>query len=127
MLPKSDPYVVIRKHSEEYKQEARNNIIRELVETERKYVRDSEILQVLRLQVAGSEFNTDCSPELRGCLVRERILPRRTIHRLFSNSADLLAFHRKFLAGLEVTYKLPWEEQRWGRNFLEAVGVCLIL
>ncbi|KAJ7896438.1 Dbl homology domain-containing protein [Mycena olivaceomarginata] len=100
---KSDPYLVIRKHSEEYKQEARNNIIRELVETERKYVRDSEILQ-----------------NYAAVLSESGLLPRRTIHRLFSNSADLLAFHRKFLAGLEVTHKLPWEEQRWGQNFLEA-------
>lgn len=59
MLPKSDPYLAIRKHSEEYKQEARNNIIRELVETERNYVRHCETLQVLRLRIAGSEFNSD--------------------------------------------------------------------
>ncbi|KAJ7751724.1 Dbl homology domain-containing protein [Mycena olivaceomarginata] len=103
MLPKSDPYVVIKKHSEEYKQEARNNIIRELVETERYYVRQCEILQ---------NYAT--------ALSKSGLLPRRTIHRLFSNSADLLAFHRKFLAGLEVTNKLPWEEQRWGWHFLQA-------
>ncbi|KAJ7302183.1 Dbl homology domain-containing protein [Mycena albidolilacea] len=103
MLPKADPYVVIRKHSEEYKQEARNNIIRELVDTERYYVRQCEILQ---------NYAT--------VLSKSGLLPRRTIHRLFSNSADLLAFHRKFLAGLEVTNKLPWEEQRWGWHFLQA-------
>ncbi|KAJ6558229.1 Dbl homology domain-containing protein, partial [Mycena capillaripes] len=86
-----------------WSEETRNNIIRELVETERKYVGDMEIFQ---------QYATTLS--------ESALLPPTTIYRLFSNIAQLFTFQRKFLIGLEETYKLPWQEQRWGRHFIDA-------
>ncbi|KAJ7661092.1 hypothetical protein B0H17DRAFT_1212372 [Mycena rosella] len=67
-------------------------IIRELVETECRYVQRLEILQ-------------------------------ETTRLLFSNLPPGLIFQRKFLVGLQGTAELPWQEQRWGRHFIRAVGV----
>ncbi|KAJ7486725.1 Dbl homology domain-containing protein [Mycena latifolia] len=86
-----------------YDEEARFNIIRELVETERKYVQDLDILQKYATAVAQS-----------------KLLDEETAELLFSNVPPLLNFHRKFLVGLEGTAELPWEEQRWGRHFVRA-------
>ncbi|KAF7328890.1 Rho guanine nucleotide exchange factor scd1 [Mycena venus] len=83
--------------------QARNNIIREMVETERKYVRDLEVMQNYATVFSNSA-----------------LLPRPTIYLIFSNLTEILAFQRKFLLGLEVIHALPWQEQRWGRHFLEA-------
>ncbi|KAJ6511788.1 Dbl homology domain-containing protein [Mycena vulgaris] len=82
---------------------ARDNIIRELVETEKKYVGDLEIMQ-----------------KYANALSRSRLLDEDTLHRLFSNLTPILNFQRKFLVGLEGTVDLPWQEQRWGRHFLRA-------
>ncbi|KAJ7902570.1 Dbl homology domain-containing protein [Mycena olivaceomarginata] len=78
-------------------------ITRELMETERKYVQDLELMQKYAVAVSDSG-----------------LLPRHTIHLLFSNLTELLAFQRKFLLRLEATEKLPWQEQRWGQHFVEA-------
>ncbi|KAJ6558228.1 Dbl homology domain-containing protein, partial [Mycena capillaripes] len=75
----------------------------ELIETERYYVRNLEILQ---------QYAT--------ALSESALFPPATIYRLFSNIAQLFAFQRKFLIGLEETYKLPWQEQQWGRHFIDA-------
>ncbi|KAJ7669653.1 Dbl homology domain-containing protein [Mycena rosella] len=72
---------------------ARYNIIRELVETERKYVQDLDLLQKYANSVKQS-----------------KLLDEPTINILFSN----------FLVGLEGTLELPWQEQRWGRHFVQA-------
>ncbi|KAJ7603061.1 Dbl homology domain-containing protein [Mycena polygramma] len=82
---------------------ARNIIIRELVDTEKKYVQDLETLH---------KYAT--------ALTESGLLPKPTIKLLFSNLPELLAFQRKFLRGLEETDKLPWKYQHWGRRFLEA-------
>ncbi|KAI0305525.1 Dbl homology domain-containing protein [Multifurca ochricompacta] len=78
----------------------RNNIIRELVETERKYVQDLEVMQKYAQEL--SQSNT---------------LDRDTIHLLFPNLNKLLNFQRRFLIWLEGTADMPWKEQRWGRLF----------
>ncbi|KAJ6586380.1 Dbl homology domain-containing protein [Mycena vulgaris] len=86
-----------------YNELARNNIIRELVETEKKYVQDLELLQ--KYATALSQSN---------------LLDQGTIDLIFSNVTPLLDFQRKFLIGLEGTLERPWQDQRWGRHFLRA-------
>ncbi|KAF9462334.1 hypothetical protein BDZ94DRAFT_737129 [Collybia nuda] len=82
---------------------ARNNIIREMVETERKFVQDLEIMQ---------KYSNELS--------RLNIIDQDTIHLLFPNLNKLLNFQRKFLIRLESTAELPWQNQRWGQHFLES-------
>ncbi|KAJ7703230.1 hypothetical protein B0H17DRAFT_1042374 [Mycena rosella] len=82
---------------------ARNNIVREMVETERKYVQDLEIMQ--KYATALSQSN---------------LIDQDTIHLLFPNLNKLLNFQRKFLIRLEGTAELSWQDQRWGQHFLQA-------
>ncbi|THV05107.1 hypothetical protein K435DRAFT_850307 [Dendrothele bispora CBS 962.96] len=82
---------------------ARNNIVREMVETERKYVQDLEIMQ---------KYST--------ALSQSNIIDQDTIHLLFPNLNKLLNFQRKFLIKLESTAELPWVDQQWGQHFLES-------
>ncbi|KAG6889224.1 hypothetical protein C0992_005968 [Termitomyces sp. T32_za158] len=82
---------------------ARNNIIREMVETERKYVQDLEIMQ-----------------KYSNALSQGNIIDQDTIHLLFPNLNKLLNFQRKFLIRFESTAELPWQNQRWGQLFLES-------
>ncbi|KAA1471718.1 hypothetical protein DENSPDRAFT_880711 [Dentipellis sp. KUC8613] len=81
---------------------ARNNIVRELVETERKYVQDLEVMQ--KYANALSQSNT---------------IDQDTIHLLFPNLNKLLNFQRKFLIRLEGTAEMPWKDQRWGLLFTD--------
>ncbi|KAJ8076812.1 Guanine nucleotide exchange factor for Cdc42p [Marasmius tenuissimus] len=85
------------------RENARNNIVREIVETERKYVQDLEIMQKYATALAQSN-----------------IIDQDTIHFLFPNLNKLLNFQRKFLIRLESTAELPWQDQRWGQHFLES-------
>ncbi|PCH43719.1 hypothetical protein WOLCODRAFT_104030 [Wolfiporia cocos MD-104 SS10] len=78
------------------------NIIRELVETERKYVQDLEVMQ--KYSNAATQMN---------------VIDSDTIHLLFPGLNKLLNFQRKFLIKLESIAELSWEEQRWGTPFTE--------
>ncbi|KAJ6510530.1 Dbl homology domain-containing protein [Mycena sanguinolenta] len=84
-------------------EELRSNITSELMETERKYVRDLELMQTYATAVTESG-----------------LLSARTLYLLFSNLSQLLAFQRTFLSRLEATNNLAWPEQQWGRDFIEA-------
>ncbi|KZT19918.1 hypothetical protein NEOLEDRAFT_1076967 [Neolentinus lepideus HHB14362 ss-1] len=81
---------------------ARMNIIREMVETERKYVQDLEVMQ--NYSNALSQSNT---------------IDQDTIHLLFPNLNKLLNFQRKFLIRFEGTAEMSWKDQRWGCHFIE--------
>ncbi|KXN90809.1 Rho guanine nucleotide exchange factor scd1 [Leucoagaricus sp. SymC.cos] len=83
-------------------EQARNNIIREMVETERKYVQDLETMQKYSNALAQGNF-----------------IDQDTIHLLFPNLNKLLNFQRKFLIRLESTAEAPWQDQRWGLPFIE--------
>ncbi|KAF5393196.1 hypothetical protein D9757_000538 [Collybiopsis confluens] len=82
---------------------ARNNIVREMVETERKYVQDLEIMQ---------KYST--------ALSQSNIIDQDTIHLLFPGLNKLLNFQRKFLIRFESTAELQWQDQRWGQLFIES-------
>ncbi|KAI0041006.1 hypothetical protein FA95DRAFT_1591168 [Auriscalpium vulgare] len=81
---------------------ARNNIIRELVETERKYVQDLEVMQ-----------------KYSNALSQSSTIDHDTIHLLFPNLNKLLNFQRKFLIRLESTAEMTWRDQRWGVLFAD--------
>ncbi|TDL24156.1 hypothetical protein BD410DRAFT_802027 [Rickenella mellea] len=81
---------------------ARNNIVRELVETERKYVQDLEHMQ-----------------KYANALSTSGAIDQDTIHVLFPGLTKLLDFQRRFLIKLEGCAELPWKEQRWGLHFIE--------
>ncbi|EJF65139.1 hypothetical protein BD309DRAFT_398754 [Dichomitus squalens] len=79
---------------------ARANIIKELVDTERKYVQDLEVMQ-------------------KYCDEAVSYLDRDTLHLLFPGLNKLLNFQRKFLIKVESIAELPWNDQRWGLPFTE--------
>ncbi|KZV62603.1 hypothetical protein PENSPDRAFT_670249 [Peniophora sp. CONT] len=100
--PPSDPSAVATSSAipASGKEAARNNIIRELVETERKYVQDLEVMQKYAQALAQSNTVT-----------------QDTLHLLFPNLNQLLNFQRKFLIRVEGTAEMPWHDQRWGSLF----------
>ncbi|CAO3679560.1 unnamed protein product [Rhizopus stolonifer] len=81
----------------------RDKVVMELLETERKYVQDMEILQ---------NYMRD--------LQTHKVLSPDTIHYLFGNLNALLDFQRRFLIQLEETAEKSPKEQRIGRLFLQA-------
>ncbi|KIJ49438.1 hypothetical protein M422DRAFT_27805 [Sphaerobolus stellatus SS14] len=78
----------------------RRNIIRELVETERKYVQDLEVMQ-----------------SYSNALLQNHIIDQDTIHHLFPGLLKLLDFQRRFLISMEQTAEHSWKEQAWGKLF----------
>lgn len=101
---------------------ARNNIIRELVETERKYVQDLEIMQVSQSIWWSALCILSSIQKYANALAQNSVIDQDTIHLLFPGLNKLLNFQRKFLIRFESTAELPWNEQRWGQLFLDNVS-----
>ncbi|OAD03286.1 hypothetical protein MUCCIDRAFT_171764 [Mucor lusitanicus CBS 277.49] len=80
--------------------DTRDKVVHELLETERKYVQDLEILQnyMRELQI-------------------QEVLNPDTIHYLFGNLNTLVDFQRRFLIYLEEIGEKPAEEQNFGSLF----------
>jgi len=74
--------------------------IKELLETERSYVRDLELMRTYKNE---AEYNRE--------ITKDEAL------KLFANIDDLVDFQRRFLIGLESTLALPVKEQRIGKWF----------
>ncbi|PLW23104.1 hypothetical protein PCASD_10540 [Puccinia coronata f. sp. avenae] len=70
----------------------RARVVKEILESERKYVQDLEVLQ-------------------------REILPSDQIRALFINLDSLVDFQRRFLIGVEANARLPPDEQRFGHLF----------
>jgi cell division control protein 24 len=83
----------------------RMRIVKELVDTERKYVQDLEILQ-----------------EYMRCLEREEVVSKDLIHNLFLNLNQLVDFQRRFLIRVETQNDMPPEQQDWGNLFVQYVS-----
>ncbi|KAF8212778.1 Dbl homology domain-containing protein [Mycena galopus ATCC 62051] len=79
------------------------NIIRELVETERKYGKDIELMHKYATVLSQSNWIDD-----------------DTRLALFPNINELFNFQRKFLIRIGGTAELAWQDQNWGQHFLEA-------
>lgn len=80
----------------------REKVVSELLETERKYVADLEILQNYMRQ-----------------LRQANIVSLETIRNLFANLNTLVDFQRRFLIGVEANAQLPPSEQRFGALFVQ--------
>ncbi|KAJ7763205.1 Dbl homology domain-containing protein [Mycena maculata] len=81
----------------------RKMIIKEIVETERNYVKNLETMH---------KYVT--------ALTQNNLVDQATIHLLFANVDKVFAFQRKFLDGIEVIAELAWQDQRWGLHFIQA-------
>ncbi|KAG6007919.1 hypothetical protein E4U54_008766 [Claviceps lovelessii] len=77
----------------------RDHIIKELVDTERKYVQDLENLHDLKKTL------------------EEKNLPGDVVHQIFLNINAILDFQRRFLIRVETTNSMPKAIQRWGAPF----------
>ncbi|KAK9436550.1 guanine-nucleotide exchange factor Cdc24 [Metarhizium brunneum] len=78
----------------------RDHIVKELVDTERKYVQDLENLH-----------------DLKKTLEQKGLIPGDVVHQIFLNINAILDFQRRFLIRVETTNSLPKAVQRWGAPF----------
>jgi len=79
----------------------RDYIVRELVDTERKYVQDLENLH-----------------DLKQTLEQRGVIPGDVVHNIFLNINSILDFQRKFLIRVETTNSMPQSRQEWGSPFV---------
>ncbi|KAI9286560.1 hypothetical protein BC943DRAFT_320941 [Umbelopsis sp. AD052] len=82
--------------------DTRDKVVYELVETERKYVQDLEILL-----------------EYKNELQKQNVLPPDTVHYIFANLSSLLDFQRRFMIQIEDVADKPPQEQRFGSLFMQ--------
>ncbi|KAG0174549.1 hypothetical protein DFQ28_005884 [Apophysomyces sp. BC1034] len=82
--------------------DTRDKVVLELLETERKYVQDLEVLQNYMRE-----------------LQQQKILSPDTVHYLFGNLNSLVDFQRRFLIQLEEIAEKPAQEQRLGHLFVQ--------
>lgn len=79
----------------------RDHVVKELVDTERKYVQDLENLHDLKKTL-----------EVKG------VIPGDVIHQIFLNINAILDFQRRFLIRVETTNSMPPNNQEWGTSFV---------
>ncbi|QSZ29617.1 hypothetical protein DSL72_004133 [Monilinia vaccinii-corymbosi] len=87
----------------------RQHVVRELVDTERKYVQDLENLH-----------------ELKKTIEQKGIIAGDVVHDIFLNINAILDFQRRFLIKIETTNSQPVDKQEWGlpfRNYEEAFNI----
>ncbi|GAA5888278.1 hypothetical protein JCM6882_008566 [Rhodosporidiobolus microsporus] len=80
----------------------RSLVVREILDSERKYMQDLDVLQDYQRQLQMND-----------------ILTQDQIHSLFINLNKLADFQRRFLIGVEGNASLPAEQQRFGGLFLQ--------
>lgn len=78
----------------------RDHVVKELVDTERKYVQDLENLHELKMLI-----------EQKG------VVPGDVVHAIFLNINAILDFQRRFLIRIETTNSQPDARQDWGAPF----------
>ncbi|RCK64824.1 Cell division control protein 24 [Candida viswanathii] len=81
----------------------RSKVFREIIETERKYVQDLELMCKYRQDLIDAEN-----------------LSSEQIHLLFPNLNEIIDFQRRFLNGLECNINVPIRYQRIGSVFIHA-------
>ncbi|KAH6603771.1 guanine-nucleotide dissociation stimulator [Trichoderma cornu-damae] len=79
----------------------RDHVVKELVDTERKYVQDLENLH-----------------DLKKTLEQKGVIPGDVVHQIFLNINFILDFQRRFLIRVETTNSMPAAAQRWGQPFI---------
>ncbi|ABN68129.2 predicted protein [Scheffersomyces stipitis CBS 6054] len=83
----------------------RSKVFKEIIDTERKYVTDLELL---------SRYKSE--------LVNAELIPNEQIHSLFPNLNEIIDFHRRLLNGLECNINVPYKYQRIGSIFIHAAA-----
>jgi cell division control protein 24 len=83
----------------------RDHIVKELVDTERKYVQDLENLH-----------------DLKKTLDEKGVVPGDTVHQIFLNINAILDVQRRFLIRVETTNSMPSASQLWGSPFVAFEG-----
>lgn len=83
----------------------RSKVFKEIIETERKYVQDLELLFQYKEEVKEAE-----------------LISSEQIHVLFPNLNDIIDFQRRFLNGLECNINVPTKFQRIGSVFIHAAN-----
>lgn len=81
----------------------RSKVFNELIQTERKYISDLELLLDYRNELRNADA-----------------LSSEQLHILFPNLSDIVDFHRRLLAGLECNINVPTKYQRIGSIFVHA-------
>lgn len=79
----------------------RDHVVRELVDTERKYVQDLENLH-----------------ELKKVIEQKGVITGDVVHDIFLNINAILDFQRRFLIRIETTNSQPESRQEWGLIFV---------
>ncbi|KAK5662454.1 hypothetical protein OQA88_8365 [Cercophora sp. LCS_1] len=106
---KSQPYPEDDTMQPGSKMSYRDYVVRELVDTERKYVQDLENLY-----------------DLKKTLEQNGIIPGDVVHNIFLNINSILDFQRRFLIRVETTNSMPQARQEWGSPFVaneESFGI----
>ena len=78
----------------------RDHIVKELVDTERKFVQDLENLH-----------------DLKKTLEQKSLIPGDIVHQIFLNINSILDFQRRFLIRVETNNSMPKAVQKWGAPF----------
>lgn len=105
------------------KEVERSNRIRELIETERKYCQDLEVMQVrVFTEISACLILIRLGQSYANALSDQSIVDRDTIHNLFPALTNLANSQRKLLITLENTLENAWENQNWGRCFIDHVS-----
>lgn len=81
----------------------RSKVFRELIQTERKYILDLELLMDYKNELQNADA-----------------LSSEQLHMLFPNLSDIVDFHRRLLTGLECNIDVPSKYQRIGSIFIHA-------
>lgn len=81
----------------------RSKVFRELLQTERKYILDLELLMQYKAELQNADA-----------------LSSEQLHVLFPNLSDIVDFHRRLLSGLECNINVPSNFQRIGSVFIHA-------
>ncbi|GMM30350.1 Rho family guanine nucleotide exchange factor [Martiniozyma asiatica (nom. inval.)] len=83
--------------------DSRSKVVREFIETERRFVQDLETLVKYREE-----------------LIEKQLVTRENINMLFPNLIEIIDFQRRFLVGLECNASVPSKYQRIGSIFVHA-------
>lgn len=81
----------------------KSKVFRELIQTERKYLADLELLLEYKQELAEAEA-----------------ISSEQLHQLFPNLSEIVDFHRRLLNGFECNINVPTKYQRIGSVFLHA-------
>ncbi|KAJ2339374.1 Guanine nucleotide exchange factor for Cdc42p, partial [Coemansia sp. RSA 2673] len=82
-------------------QDHRERVVKEFIETERRYVHDLELLQGYMDE-----------------LQKKNIIPNESVRYIFANLNSMVDFQRRFLIGVEANVSQPPEDQHFGAVFV---------